>query len=64
VTECYNRLQVKWEKSKYVYNVFSKIIGGVSVSETGPIREDPYWTSRENSLGLIKLSSVNKVSLV
>ena len=39
MTECYNRLQVKWEKSKYVYNVFSKIIGGVSVSETGPIKE-------------------------
>ena len=33
-------------------------------SNTGSIRDDPYWTSRENSLELIELSSVNKVSLV
>jgi hypothetical protein len=33
-------------------------------SNTGSIRDDPYWTSRENSLELIKLSSINKVSLV
>ena len=25
---------------------------------------DPYWTSRENSLELIQLSSINEVSLV
>ena len=25
---------------------------------------DPYWTSRKNSLELIELSSINKVSLV
>ena len=26
--------------------------------------DDPYWTSRKNSLELIELSSTNKVSLV
>ena len=31
---------------------------------TGSIRDDPYWTSRKNSLELIELSSINKVSLV
>ena len=39
----------------------------VSVSfcgNTGSIRDDPYWTSRKNSLELIDLSSINKVSLV
>ena len=33
-------------------------------SNTGSIRDDPYWTSREKSLELIDLSSINKVSLV
>ena len=28
------------------------------------MRDDPYWTSRESSLELIELSSINKVSLV
>jgi hypothetical protein len=28
------------------------------------IRDNPYWTSRENSLEMIELFSVNKVSLV
>ena len=28
------------------------------------MRDDPYWTSRKNGLELIKLSSINKVSLV
>ena len=32
--------------------------------DTGSIRDDPYWTSRKNSLELIELSSINKVSLV
>jgi hypothetical protein len=35
-----------------------------SCSNTGSVRDDPYWTSRENSIELIKLSSINKVSLV
>ena len=29
---------------------------------TRSIRDDPYWTSRKNSLELIELSSINKVS--
>ena len=33
-------------------------------SNTGSIRDDPYWTSRKNSFELIELSSINKVSLV
>ena len=37
----------------------------LSVKEnTGSIRDDPYWYSRKNSLELIDLSSINKVSLV
>jgi hypothetical protein len=28
------------------------------------IRDDPYWNSKKNSLKLIELSSINKVSLV
>jgi hypothetical protein len=33
-------------------------------SNTESTRDDPYQTSRENSLELIELSSINKVSLV
>ena len=35
-----------------------------SCSNTGSIRDDPYWISRKNNLELIELSSINKVSLV
>ena len=35
-----------------------------SCSNTGSIREDPYWTSKKNILELIEVSSINKVSLV
>ena len=35
-----------------------------SCSNTGSIRDDPYWTFRKNSSELIELSSINKVSLV
>jgi hypothetical protein len=35
-----------------------------SCTNTGSIRDYPYWTSRKNSLELIELSSINKVSLV
>ena len=35
-----------------------------SCSNTESIRDNPYWTSRKNSLELIELSSINKVSLV
>ena len=33
-------------------------------SNTGSIRDDPYWTYRKNILELIVVSSINKVSLV
>jgi hypothetical protein len=35
-----------------------------SCSNTGSIRDDPYGTSRQSSLELTELSSINKVSLV
>jgi hypothetical protein len=35
-----------------------------SCSNTGSIRDDSYWTSKKNSLELIELSSINKVSVV
>ena len=35
-----------------------------SWSNTESITDDRYWTSRKNSLELIELSSINKVSLV
>ena len=35
-----------------------------SCSNTVSIRDDPYWTSKKNSLELIELSSINNVSLV
>ena len=34
------------------------------ILKAGPLGDDPYWTSRKNSLELIELSSINKVSLV
>ena len=33
-------------------------------TKTVSIGDDPYWTSKKNSLELIELSSINKVSLV
>ena len=35
-----------------------------SCGDNGSIRDDPHWTSKKNSLELIELSSINKVSLV
>ena len=35
-----------------------------SCSNTGSIRDDPYWTSRKSSLEMVELSSLNKVSFV
>jgi hypothetical protein len=32
------------------------------ISNTGSIRDDPYWTPRKNSLELIELSSFTKIS--
>jgi hypothetical protein len=45
-------------------NKVSLVLHVSACSNTEPIRDDPYWTSRENSLELIELSSINKVSLV
>ena len=45
----------------YKYSYFSLVC---SCSITGSIRDDPYWTSRENSLELIELPSINIISLV
>ncbi len=36
----------------------------VTVSVPEPIRDDLYWTSRKNSLEVVELFSINKVSLV
>ena len=36
----------------------------MNICNSGSIRDDTYWTSRKNSLELIELSSINKVSLV
>ena len=32
-----------------------------SCSNIGSIKDDPYWTSRKNSLEVIELSNINKV---
>ena len=37
------------------------LVWASSCSNTGSIRDYPYWTSRKNSLELIELSSINKV---
>ncbi len=50
------------ERSKGV--VIISLVEVSSCSKTGSIRGDPYSTSRKNSLELIELSSINKVSLV
>ena len=41
-----------------------KLTVSLGCSNTGSIRDDPYWTSRKNNLELIELSSINKVNLV
>ena len=43
-------------KQRYLFQVSS-------CSNTGSIRDDLYWTSRKNSLELIELSSVTKVTI-
>ena len=40
------------------------LLQAFSCSNTGYTRDDPYWTSRKNSVELMELSSVYKVSLV
>ena len=36
----------------------------IQSSNTGSVRDDPYWASKKNSLELIELSKMNKFSLV
>jgi hypothetical protein len=48
----------------YTVRSINKVSLGFFYSNTESIRDDPYWTSRKNSLELIELSSINKVSLV
>jgi hypothetical protein len=56
--------------ARHLYLVELSIVNKLSLvqvsscSNTGSIRDDPYWISRKNSLELIELSIVNKVSLV
>jgi hypothetical protein len=49
--------------AKSVFNSYINI-KLVQYSNIASIRDDPYWTPRKNSLELIELSSINKVSLV
>ena len=49
---------------KEINVILNKNIISTEGSNTESIRDDPYWTSRKNSLELIELSSINKVSLV
>ena len=53
-----------FEDCDYNYTRFSLVVPVSSCSNTGSIRDDLYWTSRKDSLELIELSSINKVSLV
>ena len=46
-----------------LYSVCHRAIQYNTGSNTGSIRDGPYWT-RKNSLELIELSSINKVSLI
>ena len=56
------------EKSSELEELFSmnkvSLVHVSSCSNTGSIKDDPYWTSSKTSLELIELSSINKVSLV
>jgi hypothetical protein len=47
-----------------LFSVNKVSLGFFLYSNTGSIRDDPYWICKENSLELILLSSMNKVSLV
>ena len=47
-----------------VLQSFDSGSSGRNSDENDPRRDDLYWTSRKNSLELIELSSINKVSLV
>lgn len=44
-------------------NVMLFSLGSLLYSNTGRIRDDPYWIPMKNSLRPIELSSITKVSL-
>ena len=44
--------------------LFKLIVDIIRIINTGSKSDDLYWTSGKNSLELIELSSINKVSLV
>jgi hypothetical protein len=55
-----NIVQACFQQHCYRLGVFCSVV----TSYTGSIRDDSSWISRKNSLELIELSSINKVSLV
>jgi hypothetical protein len=55
-----NIVQACFQQHCYRLGVFCSVV----TSNIGSIRDDSSWISRKNSLELIELSSINKVSLV
>ena len=51
-----------YKKIEIEYKVYFSLVS--SYSNTGSIRDDPFWTSRKNSLELIELSNINKLKLI
>ena len=51
------------KKNSFELELFSMNEYFISCSNTGSIRDIPYWTSRKKSLELIELSSIDNVSL-
>jgi hypothetical protein len=60
----YNFTSVTCEKSASSLTLPNTTGQVSSCSNTGSIRDNPYWTSRKNSLELIELSNINKVGLI
>ena len=53
------------ESAFYILKRINSLLSQVSSSSnTGSIRDGPYWAPRKNSLELIELSGINKVSLI
>ncbi len=64
-TKCYhldNNFSEK-DASKHLQEMKTKIHKIYSCSCTGPIPDNSYWTSRENSLELIETDIINKLSV-
>ena len=54
-------LQEFWEEQVRTDRTMDYLVQVSSGSNTGSIIDDPYWTSRKNSLELMELSSKNIV---